>query len=253
MKLENVSPAAEKKILAFLESGCVSWKSGNCAYQLFNRETGTTEGYVDGGGCHYYVENARHEGIVVNAMRPSLGETYRDLLLWIARESPYAYAVLNRDNEEEILNKGMVIDLALCGRGGALWLCKATRACVELKYVGDRFNVLLAEGVPPMWALAGAGIFDSRGTPVRYCQHGGLFCYGSPEALYKYVKELGPKNTTSIVAFKNRNDIGEIWCTLNGKTERKPDGWGGYIEVAVTSGIGAYAELLKKIAKEGKL
>lgn len=264
MEIKDVSEKTRKEILEYIGGSASPWTAGGiAAFQIFDRQTGKKGSYPHGQApCHNSVQHMSYEGIVVNAMKPAVSKKHKEFVLWVAQGSPYSYAVLNKDNEEQLLTRGMVIDVALCGRGGALWLCKAIRNLSEIPHVATVWKQLVDFGVDPLWAFVGGSILNAKGQPQSSTVHGGAFHYQKPKVLFDFVEILkkGEKNPTSNSALQHVTDrktgyfeVVPNWGCLGYTTKRVPDGWGGYSEEKIPTNVGEYAQKIMQIAKEGKL
>lgn len=77
------------------------------------------------------------------------------LVRWVAHESPFSQYILNRDDDDSLIDGGLVL---FCGPHGlrlaeALWICKVLRLVTEGAHGPDTFMTLVQGGVDPMLAL----------------------------------------------------------------------------------------------------
>jgi hypothetical protein len=251
----NLSPEVMEKIQQAVDSYPAAWHGGICAFKKIHRETGANAGGTSHGHCHAGILNIREDMILVNAHRhknQAASEETKAFTLWVARESPFAHGVLNSHNEDELWNKASVIDVSLVGSAGCLWLCKAFRTCVEESWRIPVWAQLRKEGLDGFQAFIGASILNSIGDRSLSNTHCSLFHYDTPEKLFKqYEKIKNAKKLDGQTAAQDRwSAVSCInWGTLKMKTERKSDGWGGFVEKQIPSDAKEFAGTLLKIFK----
>jgi hypothetical protein len=249
-----ISDVAKKKIDAAVAGYPERWLTGVCAFQLIDRDTGELSDHSDttSGPCHGGVNSAQETEILVNAHSPKKQGAYPEFSLWVARESPFAHGVLNKANDDEILRHAGVIDVEIVGKGGALWLCKAWRTTVEVPFKVKMWETLRKQGLNDFQAFIGATILLDTGQPQRTLGHSDLFAYVSPQKLRQYHDEIlsVKKIPTSAAARYNWQEdytYKDTWGSMGYKTEKKPDGWGGFTEKKVPCDAKEYAAKLKEI------
>lgn len=248
---DKVLEAIDKYVKAYPKN----WTHGICAGVCLNRKDGSklnTWGSENGYACHAFIPS-NNTSITINAHRANWQNINKELMLWIARESPFAHGVLNRDEEKQILNHASVLDSGLIGNGGALWVGKAFRHFVEDVWKVKFWEQLRNEGLNGLQAFIGADILTVDGNPQGYT-HVSLFNYDTPANLRKFYDEMrtieridgreakrgGPGSYSSSVG-------NEVWGSMQGKTVQKPDGWGGYMEVKQPDNVKFYVAQLKEI------
>lgn len=178
-------------------------------------------------------------------------EAHEAIILWMASdECPFHQFVLNRDDEESLLNGGLII---LCGPDGAtlaqtMWMCKVLRYGVEASNALDTWLVLKKGGVNPLLALYVASqIRTLKGAEFGYTgfeTHSTVFSdYGfNPKGLL--TGEAHPQATSTAEVFgatteAKASTVVKGFCA----PYKKSDGWGGYV-----TGSGATADdLVKKV------
>lgn len=178
------------------------------------------------------------------------------LILWMARESPFSQFVLNRDDEDSLLNAGLIL---LCGPDGlnvaeAMWVCKVLRFSIEGAKASETFMTLVQGGVDPMLAVYVASHIRSlKGAVFGYTGVEGHSTVAndadllgmlernrvenadSTSTLFKAVTKV-PKGSEAI-----SDPVGKIkgFC----KPFIKEDGWGGKIKGEGIEG----KELVKRV------
>ncbi len=263
MNIDDVDPTVDKEVRKYLSVAGTRWVRGIAAYGIWRTKPlqGQKSAYYGGYGtgaapCHHYLRDIYSDVdfIMVAAMKAVVSKEHEDFVLWVCQQSPYAYAVLNRDNSDELLNNGMVIDGRLCGKGGALWLCKALRSLSERPDKAKNWKKLVDVGVEPLLAFCGASMLRADGGPETMGHHCSLFPYRGPKAVKTHLDHLrkGEKNTTQQAAMPSDYTTKD-WGSMLGTPVQKPDGWGGYIQELEQAGPEEYAALLIKIDKDGKL
>lgn len=250
-----ISEKAQEEIKKAVEGYPKHWSMDRspyyCAFGVIDKVTGVwSYGPSTGSACHarlYLVKTT--PSIVVNAHDPAFHGKNPEFTLWACRESPFAHGVLNKDNEDELLNHASVFDGEEIGQGGCLWLGKALRYCVEDTFRVPVWYKLREEGLDGFQAFIGCSILDLAGQPTNWTSHNSLFSYGSPESLrknYDEIRNIG-RIDDSQAARQGQNNGGIIWGSLKSKKEKRPDGWGGFTEVDVPCDVKEYASKLREI------
>lgn len=189
-------------------------------------------------------------------------EAMDGIILWMARESPFAKYVLNADDTDSLTNDGAII---LCGPNGAslaeaMWMCKVLRYSTEGSRSLDTWKTLYDGGVNPMLAvLVCTHIASVNGAMFGYskvCNHVRVFNYhesADPDIfnLMRGESNPGAKDTSSLFNHgKSKNagkKVGSVATKVRSfcKPFKKSDGWGGFI-----TGQGADAtELVERVLK----
>lgn len=230
------------------------WKHNVCAFALINKATGEVSGPTTGTVCHAQLSYGpgKENIFVVNAHKPKWAKENKDFLLWVAQEAPFSHGLLNRNEEEEILNHASVIDTGIIGVGGALWLCKAFRHFEEDTHKPGIWSKLRNEGLNGLQAFIGCDILTAQGSPQFYNSHVSLFCYQSPQKIRKFYDEFKKiEKITSQNANRGGYDFdargNKNWGSLAGKKVKIPDGWGGYTEITKPCDVKEYVAILKEI------
>jgi hypothetical protein len=253
--LPDIVQDVVKKAVNYYPAG---WQGGVCAYQMFDKKTGASRGgRTSRGECHASLTNAAKQCIVVNAHKTTWAKSNPEFLLWVTQQSPFSQGVLNRDDKDELFNHASVMDTDVIGNGGALWLCKALRHFTEDTHKPDMWDKLRKKGLDGLQAFIGSDILLSGGGPSFSNTHVSLFAYSNPDILRKHYDEF--RTIKRIDGYKaNRGGYGlfgygEVpkkvinWGSLAGKTVKKSDGWGGYVEVQQPCDAKEYAEKLREI------
>jgi hypothetical protein len=250
----EISEKAQKAIQEAVNAYPKAWNYHVCAFVILNRKTGENVGGTKTGTvCHADVTyRAADEAIVVNGHKAAWSTKNNiDYLRWCVLEAPFTHGILNRDNEKQLLGQASVIDTAIVGKGGALWLCKALRHFMEDTHKPKVWSKLRDQGLTGLQAFIGCDILTEEGGPSFGNTHVSLFSYSDPSKLREFYDELMKieKNDTN-----NANRGGyaygkkmENWGSLAGKVEKKPDGWGGFTEVKRPCDVKEYAAKLKEI------
>lgn len=259
--MTEITDKAWEKINTTVRKYPEGWKGGVCAFQMLDRTTGDIIGGSSShGACHaalniYNCDEVgsakKRASVVVNAHRAAWQKDNPEFLRWIARESPFAHGVLNKDNEDELFNHASVIDVEAAGNGGALWTCKAFRHFEEDRWKKDTWTKLRECGLDGLQAFIGASILDDEGQPMQRT-HVGLFAYDHPTNIRKWYDEFQKiKRIDGNDAARFSKNVyqygGPTWGSLKFKTEKKSDGWGGFIEVKRPCDVKEYAEKLREI------
>lgn len=184
------------------------------------------------------------------------------IILWLARESPFAKYVLNADDTDSLTNDGAII---LCGPNGAslseaMWMCKVLRYSTEGSRALDTWKTLYDGGVNPTLAvLVCTHISSVKGSTFgasEVCSHVRVFNYreSADPDIYNLMRgESNPaaKDTSSLFNHGKSKNAGKKVPGVSGKVRgfckpfKKSDGWGGFIE-----GNGADAtELVERVLK----
>jgi hypothetical protein len=257
--LDKFPKPVQKSVADRVKSYPTVWRAGVCAFGLIDRETGK-EGYEHnewtGSVCHAAIRKANERHIVVNGHKKDWQAKNPDYLRWVFCEAPFSHGLLNTD-EKEFFDRASVFDVKEIGPGGTLWMCKALRHFTENTYKLETWTKLREQGLDGLQALIGANILSAAGEPQRSHTHEGLFCYTSPKKLRQAYDEI--RNSKKIggtdvnrgsdfpgSAYSSSSYRGD-WGALKSRTELKPDGWGGFIEVRLPSCAKNYAETLKEI------
>lgn len=249
--MKELSEAVKKKVEASVRSYPARWTGGVCAFEIFRKDGRDLDqawwSSPNNGACHAGITSVDKPCIVVNGHKATWKKENPEFLLWCVRESPFSHGVINRENEDEILNHASVFDTEIIGKGGALWVCKAIRHFREDTWKLKTWNQLREYGLNGFQAFIGADILGPDGKPSGRT-HVGLFGYNSPTKLREVYDEIRglDKITTNHAAREGKWDT-PLWGSLAGKKEKKADGWGGYIEIDVPCDAKEYAAKLKEI------
>lgn len=167
------------------------------------------------------------------------------LIRWLGRESPFSRYVLNRDDDESLLN-GMIL---LCGPDGlrlseAMWMCKVSRFTTEGNRAANVFMDLVKGGVDGMLAIYVASMIrgEANGgyTFLGIEGHSTVVRPGGTDLIGMMERKVNFKapNTQSVFAASKiargvkldaiNNTDGRIrdFC----KPIVKDDGWGGKVK-----------------------
>lgn len=223
-----------------------------CAYSTVDRVTGSWErkGHHKGSACHSGLWGVGFSEIVVNGHKDTVQGQFPEFIKWVANEAPFSNAVLNKDNDKEIVNQGAVIDTSLVGKGGVLWLCKAFRYAFEEPDCVRHWYSLRDGGLEDgLQAFIGASIVNKEGLPRPVRTHCSLFSYDTPENIKSfYDKVLTWKNEDSReVSMINLKYAADNWGSLAFKEVSVSDGWGGFTVKKVPSDPKEYIEKLRTI------
>lgn len=234
------------------------WKGQVCAFQVIPLKKDvkvTRRDAASGDVCHAAVNQCPSQDVVVvNAHKSHWQNVNREFLLWATKESPFCHGVVNKDNDDELLNHAAVLDFNLIGKGGTLWVCKAVRHFEEDTFKLDFWNRLREQGLDGFQAFVGADILDPTGGARVGNTHVSLFHYTKPTQLRKWydeIKNIGKIDTAvasrgGYLYFDNPAEC-PVWGSLKGKTEKVADGWGGFTEVVRPCDAKEYAMKLKEI------
>lgn len=244
----EISKVAQDAIEEAVKSYPENWKGGVCAFSYINKISGESNGERQVGPCHYYLINCQDEHVVVDARKPGLHGINKDFTLWVSRESPYSHGVLNKDDEKQLINNAMTIDVEKVGRGGALWLCKASRHFKEDTWVPGFWSQLREQGLDGLQAFIGASILDANGEKRYGTTHVALYGYGSPVNLRKTYDKVKEGKKLETFAVSTSLPFGDKpWGDMKGGVVKKPDGWGGFIQMPCPGDAKNYAAMLKEI------
>jgi len=221
-------------------TACHSWVG--YAYDKVRQEWGWSTEYVKGAkpflvlSCHSKKRSAKI----------CSGEAVDAIILWMARESPFSRFVLNRDDEDSLLNGGIIL---LCGPGAltqaqAMWVCKVLRYSVEGGKALDTWLTLYKGGVNPLLAV----LVCSYVRTIKGATFGFTGVEGHSTVFNSYPE--GVADVTSLLAGKINPAATDTWGVFNNGTEKKSskkvlpsvviksfckpyqkdDGWGGKID-----------------------
>lgn len=260
--MQPVSEDVLKKIHKVLEeeypwSPDASWPS---YFGTVDRETGKVRAAISINVCHASVRRYTDDVIMINVHHPGFQGAYPEYTKWLAKEGPFSHGVLNKDNDAQILGKGIAIDVAAVGKGGALWLAKAMRYPIEAKWTPPLWLKLREQGLTGLEAFIGAAILDAEGKPKKQRGHCGVFAYGTPKELFDWYQEFSqpnlkndtnnpsrPEDGSSIRSYEDRKI--DCWGSVAFIEEKKSDGWGGYTVVKRPADPKDYCDKLKTIFK----
>lgn len=182
------------------------------------------------------------------------------IILWMAKESPFSKFVLNRDDDESLLNGGAIL---LCGEDGlthgqAMWVCKVLRYSTEGGQALETWFNLYKAGVNPMLALLVASYVRTvKGATFGFTgveRHTGVFdtWSGPPNPLKVLKGEFCNITQTTDQLFQPK---------LEDKTPKEPftedvvkkflkpvmksDGWGGEVRASDAEGSQFIENVLK--------
>lgn len=238
-----------------LEGYPAKWTHGVACWLSVSKETGKLRGTygISGAACHNGVTGSSPKSYIINVHKPAYQGKYPDFTKWVCRESPFAHGIVNKDNEEQILNQGIIIDGDAVGRGGVLWLCKALRYTVEDTFRIKMWQQFIDGGLDGLQAFIGCSILTSTGGVQTLATHCGLFRYDHPNNIYAFYQELLKEkkrdNDDATRPAKYSNWSGQDWGTLKFKKVKKPDGWGGFIEKEEPADPEEFINKLKMIFK----
>lgn len=245
-----MSAACATAVQEYVAVASATWASKICAYVIFKKSDGSVASdYRAGNICHASLNyRGSDDRVVVLAQKPVAGT--EDFVRWVCRASPFSHGVLNKDNDDELLNHAVVVDLGQVGMGGALWLAKALRYNSEDTWRPGVWNKLVEAGLDNLSSFVLCSMLANNGT-VNAGGHNSLF-YTMTKAEFRVAlaefnkPEL--KNITSKATYPYKYDyynvaqVEEYWWSVKaGKPLKKPDGWGGYIEVPQP---GSFADLV---------
>lgn len=174
------------------------------------------------------------------------------IILWMARESPFSEFVLNRDDDDSLLNGGVIL---LCGPGAltqaqSMWICKVLRYSTEGAKALDTWLELYKGGVNPLLAvLVCSYVRTIKGATFGFTgihDHSTVFRTYSKEpdvaSLLKGKINPNAVDTSSVFGgndgrLKKRNGV-PASVIIKGfcKPMQKDDGWGGKIDTVVADG-----------------
>jgi hypothetical protein len=176
------------------------------------------------------------------------------IILWMARESPFSEFVLNRDDDDSLLNGGVIL---LCGPGAltqaqSMWICKVLRYSTEGAKALDTWLALYKGGVNPLLAVlvcsyvrtikgATFGFTGAEGHSAVFGAYG-----GEPDVASLLDGTINPAATQTADVFKNDvkakggkiGKAGTPSVVIKGfcKPYQKDDGWGGKIDAQGADG-----------------
>lgn len=173
-------------------------------------------------------------------------EAHEAIIKWLASDSPFSEYILNRDDEDSLLNGGVIL---LCGPDGLLqwqayWVCKVLRYGVEGAKALDVWHALVKGGVNPLLAIYVASHIRSvKGAHFGYTGiegHSTVFSgyEMQPSAIGGLiVGNLNDKPSGTSTVFKDPADVKISINYAAGvakvqgfcKPYKKSDGWGGFV------------------------
>lgn len=163
---------------------------------------------------------------------------------WLAKESPFSKFILNRDDDNSLVEGGIVLYIG--GKTGAtkaemLWICKTIRYAVEGSTHLDVWKTLYDAGVDPMLAIAVASFVTFSGnSSVQFSSvtaHGNVFNGWNLDATFDAKKILARTHKKSASDSYELFSGGIAANSFSGakfrefcKPVTKDDGWGGKIK-----------------------
>lgn len=183
------------------------------------------------------------------------------IILWMARESLFSEFVLNRDDEDSLLNGGIIL---LCGPGAltqaqSLWICKVLRYSTEGAKALDTWLTLYKGGVNPLLAvLVCSYVRTIKGATFGFTgmdEHSSVFSAngGEPDIASLLESKINPDATQTADVFRSdtKSKNGKIGkqaapsVVIRGFCQpyQKDDGWGGTVSGDGSDG----AELVKRV------
>lgn len=267
--LGDLTPEVQTKVKDLVTKfPCRDWTptvNFPCSYNVLSRKTGdrSQDGFREqafgGEICHAGIRDLHKakEKLFISSQHPEFQGKYPEFTKWVNRESPFAHGVLNQDNDDEILNKALVIDGALVDKGGMLWLGKVNRYSIESEFTIPLWMQLREKGLDGLQAFIGASILDSEGNPRKQHCHCSVVRYASPKELYDMYLEWKKSRLSLNDSNVRRPESigydegfkGKEWGSVKTKEVSRSDGWGGYIKVRVPADPQEYVEKLQMIFK----
>ena len=231
---------------------CHAWLS-DCyfTYQLTGRLGVNEDGaYKDPNYTAYETKPNAQNFLIANCHSRELATCSKEacdfLIRWVAHESPFSEFILNKDDDDNLVNGGVVV---LCGPDGlnyteAMWMFKVLRFHTEGSQAADTFMELVKAGVDGMLAIFVANYY--RSVNKNKFNFTGLMGHLTT------IRE-GDADVLAWVARKTRNDVRESYDLFKfSKNEERPkdykilhqakiksfskpvkidDGWGKAVEV----------------------
>lgn len=252
---------AVKTAYKFLKVAPRLWETGISAGMLWNGDGGIINDSSSGYICHAFF-NRGYEDVEVafstltaRYRNASYEKEYQIFMEYLAKENPVGRQfIINNDDLSSIFEGGIIINAREAGYNRTLWLGKAFRWCNEEPYRVHNWFRLIEKGVHPLVAMIAASFLREDGNlqAGRTFTHAQVFA--NPESIEalaealsvtsfkpmrNYREKVVEREDTSTVFWKRtvvltgrpENKEGIIKdCIGSQKTERIPDGWGGYIE-----------------------
>lgn len=278
---KTVLTAAKKELAAKTRA----WYSGVCQGVCLNLDGSTLK--VAHTACHAWITDAFREACKIGSTFDFAYEAYPDdakdfmvltchkksksaasaeamdaIILWLARESPFAKYVLNADDTDSLTNDGAII---LCGPNGAslaeaMWMCKVLRYSTEGSRSLDTWKALYDGGVNPMLAVLVcthvASVNGATFSASQVCNHVRVFNYCGDEDpdIYNLMRGKSNPHAMDTSSLFNHGEtknagkkIGPVASKVSGfcKPFKKSDGWGGTITVNGADATGLVERVLK--------
>lgn len=180
-------------------------------------------------------------------------EANEGIIKWIARESVFSEHVVNRDDDESLLNHGIIL---LCGKDGlshneALWICKVLRHAQEGDKALETWLTLYNGGVNPYLAVfimslvrtRNGATFGFTGTQ-DHCGVFGSSYYGRQEYDLKALLDPTPNKKASATDYVLVPKEDSVKTLAKGqkitvqqirslfKETKKDDGWGKMVKAS---------------------
>lgn len=204
---------------------CHAWLS-DCyfTYQLANRWSDKVkDAYRDPNYTAYDTKKDAENFLIANCHSRELATCSKDacdfLIRWVAHESPFSEFILNKDDDDNLVNGGVVV---LCGPDGlnyteAMWMFKVLRFHTEGSQAADTFMELVKAGVDGMLALFVANFY--RTVNKNTFNFTGLMAHMTT------IRE-NDADVLAWVARKTRKDSRESYDLFKfGKQEERPKGY----------------------------
>jgi hypothetical protein len=247
---EKVLTAAKAKLVKLSEA----WTAGVTRGKLWDidgKDTG-----ADHTHCHSWIpgRNNYYGPLVKNQLvlschskKRSKGicsvEAHEAIIKWVASdECPLSQYILNRDDEDSLLNGGVVILIGPDGATGneTLWICKVLRYAVEHGQALDVWLELVKAGVNPLLALYVCSFVRTvKGATFSYTGPYSHVCVFHGDAKDAYLQQLmrgevyRKADCTPQIFGKEMNNAypagGDNRLKSFCAPMKKDDGWGGSV------------------------
>lgn len=238
-------------------NGLSSWVSFNSRGDVsMNCSAGTAchGGYYPSpGGCCIFMTT-------LEVQQPKLRKENRKFILWMTTESPFSVFVLNKDNEKDLVEHGVIFDSAAAGHKVSYFFAKALRFISEDTFRVKVWYDLTEKGVHPMTAFIACNLVNgsyaiSKNTHNTVCcdpftieQLKGALTLRFDFDGNKKLKRSSDHNSFDLLWYTPSEGYwngrhGDLFGTPKSRQEKVSDGWGGYTYKT----IGGRDEWIKKL------
>jgi hypothetical protein len=251
---------------AHIPEGAEAYHDDLCAGALFGPD-GKVVVKSLGHVCHSWLRHGvgkkqMEECVFVGAM-PSRcfvkkdEEANRAFLAWMKDKSPFRNFILN-DDVNDMYEGAYLID-GICGPDNMMYLVKAFRMTIEDVHRIPFWYEMVKRGVHPMLAFLTANVVDENNGRGGSTHNTVMYEPKDKKELRKIFVDHVPSDKGDWTSTAVFNMVQADWGARDSvlpldrggvKTEKVPDGWGGYTTRSIKVSVDTIAEDLVKLQKE---